>query len=68
MIYELIKLSNDYGASFTPLLGSRLKGILLDYERGYEVDKDEIIERLIFEFIGHYEEINAQLKDTDLNF
>ena len=68
MVYELIKLSKDYGASFTPILGSRLEGILLDYQRGYEVDKDELIDRLIFEFIGHYEEINAQLKDTDLNF
>ena len=68
MVYELIKLSKDYGASFTPILGSRLEGILLDYQRGYEVDKDELIERLILEFIGHYEEINAQLKDTDLNF
>ena len=68
MVYELIKLSKDYGASFTPILGPHLEGILLDYQRGYEVDKDELIERLILEFIGHYEEINAQLKDTDLNF
>ena len=63
MIYELIKLSNDYGASFTPLLSTRLESLLLDYERGYSVDKDELIERLIFEIVGHYEEINAQLNE-----
>ena len=68
MIYEILKISNDYSTNFTPILGTRLEDLLLDYQRGCEVDKDELIERLIFEFVGHYEEINAQLKNTDLNF
>ena len=63
MIYELIKLSNDYGASFTPLLSTRLEELLLDHERGYNVDKDELISLLVCEYVHTSEEIINELDE-----
>ena len=65
MIYELIKLSNDYGARFTPLLGTRLESLLIDYERGYNVDKDELITLLVGEYVNTTEEINNELNEME---
>lgn len=63
MIYELIKLSKDYGASYTPLLGARLEMLLLDHERGFEVDKDELISLLVNEYLHTVEEIDIELDE-----
>lgn len=63
MIYELIKLSKEYGASYTPLLSARLEMLLLDHERGFEVDKDELISLLVNEYLHTVEEVNVELDE-----
>lgn len=64
MIYELIRLSNDYSASYTPFMSMRLQDLLLDYERGYDVDKDELIALLVEEYTVSAENLVDELEES----
>lgn len=68
MIYELIQMSNDYHADFTPTVETRLEELLIDYQRGQDVDKDEIIRLLVGSMIGDTEEVREQISGMGLFF
>ena len=65
-IYEVLKESKNYGANHTLYLKQHTENLLIDYQQGYEIDKDELIECLVDDILEGHEMLNGELEERNL--